>query len=108
MTIISILNDDQFIQEVISKDNLSVVEFYLPGCFYCKKIAPHYEDLSKNFEGDIEFYQADMSNKLQAKKDYEIKGVPTFILFNHHEEIDRLNSGNKDALNEMIKKYINN
>jgi thioredoxin 1 len=51
-------------KEVVSSDELVVVDFWQKDCFWCKKLSPEYDELSTEYdEKKIKFVKMDVSKK---------------------------------------------
>eukprot|EP01104_Vermistella_antarctica_P011251 TRINITY_DN3139_c0_g1_i1.p1 TRINITY_DN3139_c0_g1~~TRINITY_DN3139_c0_g1_i1.p1 ORF type:complete len:382 (+),score=122.25 TRINITY_DN3139_c0_g1_i1:33-1148(+) len=95
------LAGDNF-DEHVDGSRLSFVEFYAPWCGHCKKLAPEYEQLGKNFDrhsskvmiGQIDCDEA--ANKAVCSK-YGVTGYPTLKSFakgvDHSGEPDAYSGG---------------
>lgn len=99
------------IKKKISKDNNKpiIIDFYGDWCAPCKTFAPKFEKVSKEF-GNIDFakYDIDEDEKVLSIK-LEIRSVPTIIIFNKGEEIDRImGEVSEEELKEKIKKALSN
>jgi len=85
-----------------------IIDFYGDWCAPCKRLAPKFEKLSKEFKA-IGFakYNVDEDNKVFAIK-LGITSVPSTITFWKGEEIDRISGDlSEDELREKIRDVIN-
>jgi len=79
----------------------TVFYFTAEWCGPCKKTKPVVEDLKK--EG-FEFQIIDADYEQLLVKRFEIKSIPTFILFENEKEIKRIiGAQNKQSLLDFIK-----
>jgi len=78
-------------KEFISSGN-KVVEFSADWCVDCKRIAPDLPDLIQRYAGHFEFAELDVDESRAIAEEYNVKGIPTFIVFRDGEEADRLPS----------------
>ncbi len=86
---VKIINADEFKTE-ISKDTPTVVDFFADWCGPCRMMAPVFEELSKEMAGKVNFVKVDTEADPEIAQDYEIRGIPTLIIFKKGEEITRL------------------
>jgi len=81
------------IENDISKNENVVVLFSASWCGSCKKLKPHLKDALDESTG-FKFYSIDSSlNKLEKKvlfKKYNIRGIPTLVLYKDGKELNRL------------------
>jgi len=70
-----------------------VLLFSAKWCSTCKEQDPIYEEVKKEFS-NINFYDVTTNmNRVEQKhmfKKFKIHGIPTFILYKHSKEVERL------------------
>jgi len=81
----------------------SILYFTADWCQPCKKVKPIVEELNREyFPGIFQIVDVDIENEMA--KTFEIRSVPTFILFEDGNEIKRLvGAQTKQSLLEFIK-----
>jgi thiol-disulfide isomerase/thioredoxin len=79
----------------------TVFYFTADWCGPCKKVRPIVEDLKK--EG-FQFQMIDADYEQLLVKRFEVKSVPTFILFENKKEINRITGA---QTREDLIKFIN-
>jgi len=79
-----------------------VLYFTADWCQPCKKVRPIVEELNKDTANVIfQIIDVDMENDLV--KTFQITSVPTFILFEDEEQINRITGAQtREKLNEFI------
>jgi thioredoxin 1 len=104
--------DDNHITHVLSKDeffkileqqNNVIVKFTAKWCGPCKVIAPTFTELSLCCP-DIFFVEIDIDNFEELTTDYQISGIPAFILFRQGKEIGRITGSSKKDLENLVHK----
>jgi thioredoxin 1 len=98
---------DQSIDEVLSQNEITVIDFWADWCGPCKMLGPVIDQLSLD-NPDIVIGKLDvMSNELTSRK-YDITGIPCVIFFKNGEEVDRVKGVlPKSALQEKINELKN-
>ncbi|WP_124728359.1 thioredoxin family protein [Staphylospora marina] len=82
-----------------------VVEFSAEWCIDCKRVAPFMPELAEKFADRFEFAVLDVDEARSVAEAYQVRGIPTFIVFREGEEIGRLPS--RDAkTREQIEAFL--
>ncbi len=100
------ITDNRF-DEIKEKYPLVIVDCWAPWCPPCKIIAPIIEKLAEEHKGEIIFGKLNIDeNKITPTK-YEIKSIPTLLVFKNGELIDRIiGAVPYEALNSKIENYL--
>ena len=67
-----------------------VVNFWSERCSYCRHLAPVLEELAVEYQGRVVFGMANMEENPGLWDEYEIKAVPTVILFKNGTAAERI------------------
>ncbi|GIW97213.1 MAG: thioredoxin [Pirellulaceae bacterium] len=67
-----------------------VVDFYASWCPPCKMLAPILDRLAKEYEGRIRFIKVNTDEQPQLASQFQIRGVPTLILFHQGNVVDQI------------------
>lgn len=80
----------------------TIIYFTADWCQPCKKVKPIVEELNREyFPGMFQIIDVDIEKEMA--KSFELKSVPTFILFENNNEINRLvGAQTKQSLLEFI------
>lgn len=68
---------------------LFAVKFWATWCQPCKIFAPTVEKLDEEFE-NINFLSIDVDQVSEIVKEYKIRSLPTILILNDGEEIERI------------------
>ncbi len=79
-----------FEQEVIQADVPVVVDFWADWCQPCRMIRPTLEQLAEEFAGKLKFVGVDVDANPKLAKQFSIRYLPTIVMINNGEEIDRI------------------
>ena len=73
------LTDTNFKKEVLESNLPVLVDFWAPWCGPCKIIAPHLEELAKEFEQKIKIAKLNVEDSPKTASHYGIMSVPTLL-----------------------------
>lgn len=99
------LND---FKKMIESPKPVLVDFHTVWCAPCRKMAPVVDEIEKEFANKAVVKRIDMDKSKEVGKEYEITGVPVFIIF-MNGEVKWKHNGliSKDELVEKLKEYLN-
>jgi len=70
-------------QELINGDKPVLVDFFATWCGPCKMMQPILEDTAKQLGEKIKILKVDVDKNQAAANKFQVRGVPTLILFQH-------------------------
>jgi thioredoxin 1 len=82
-----------------------IVKFSAKWCNPCKKIHPLYDFLAEKEKNKILSFHVDVDELEDMASFYEIKSLPTFLVFSNKKVIDKLIGANRIGLENMFSKY---
>lgn len=85
----------------------AVIDFYADWCGPCKMVAPIVEELSKEYEGKVNFYKIDTDSEQELAGAFGIQSIPS-LLFIPLEGKPQMAAGAlpKKAFKEVIDKEL--
>lgn len=94
-------------EDLLSSNNLVLVDFHTLWCLPCRKITPIIDDLKKEYINSTHVLKVDIDKNEILADTYFIKTVPTLVLFKDTKEIWR-HTGliDKKELNNLIDSHI--
>ena len=95
--------DVNFGQEVLDSDIPVLVDFWASWCPPCKMVEPVIEELAREYAGRVKIGKMNVDQNPKTASQYQIKGVPTFILFNSGKPAQqRVGAQSKKQLQGML------
>jgi thioredoxin 1 len=101
------VNERTFKQEVLESSTLVLVDFSAPWCGLCRVIQPMLREFQSNWNGQVKVVRVNADDNLRLANTYRIKSLPTLLLFENGQLVDRLENfhGRDDvrmALNKLM------
>ena len=79
------VNNDTFEQDVLKADLPVLVDFSAEWCGPCKSLAPKLEELSREYDGRVRFFNLDVDQARDTAMQFGVMSVPTLIVFKNGE-----------------------
>jgi thioredoxin 2 len=97
----------QNFERFISKNDLPVViDFWAAWCGPCKMMAPVFSQAASKMATQIRFAKVDTEQAHDIAGRYNIRSIPTMIMFKNGQEIDRVSGAlDQAALTRWLASY---
>lgn len=99
-----ITTESQFIK-LLKNNDVVVIDFTATWCGPCKRIAPVFDDLAKQFK-DMAFIKVDVDKCPEISESYNIRAMPTFVVVKNMSEVNRMEGADVDKLIALVEKYF--
>ena len=83
------ITDENFETEVKGSEVPVLLDFWAEWCMPCKMLAPVIDEIADEFAGKIKVGKLDTDNAREAALEFGISAIPTLILFNKGEIVNR-------------------
>lgn len=80
-----------------------LVDFWAPWCGPCRALAPHLETLAREHGENLLILKVDVGAHPDAATTYEVKALPTLVLFRDGKEAKRhVGAANLKVLQDLV------
>lgn len=76
-------------QEIINSDTPVLVDFFATWCGPCKMLAPILKEVKDDVRENVAIIKIDVDKNEQLAAYYQVRGVPTMILFQKGKQLWR-------------------
>lgn len=97
-----ILNNDSF-EQAIKSSKPVLVDFWAEWCGPCRMLIPIMEELSEELKDSIEIYKCNVDECPDIASSFNIRSIPTLIIFKDGEIVDISNGAASKA---TVKQWI--
>ena len=74
----------------VTKEGLTLVDFWEEWCGPCKMMNPVLEELEKDYQGKVKFAKVDVDKYQDLAMEYKIMSIPAMILFKDGEAKEKV------------------
>jgi thioredoxin 1 len=101
------ITDENFENEVLKSDKITLVDFWATWCGPCRKLSPVVEELAAQYDGKVKFVKIKADENMQTSQKYSISGVPSLLLFKNGEPVERIvNLVPKNIIENTLNKHL--
>lgn len=98
-------NGEVFLNEMLMEEGITLVNFSAIWCGPCQMLEPVLDEVAKTTDYKVIKVDVDQSGELAVE--YEIRSVPTVIVFKNGKLADRLTGFmTKDEIMKKVNKYL--
>lgn len=98
------LADEEELDELVAAHDLVLVDFYTKGCTLCQAIEPVVGNVARATEAAVGMLNP--RDDLDLVEKYDVRSVPTLLLFEDGELVDRLAEGFQET--QAVVEFVEN
>lgn len=103
---LAVYTDDNFEEEVLKSDKLSVVDFWAPWCGPCIAIGPTIEQLANEYAGEVNVGKVNVDENPNLSVDFGITSIPCVLFIKNGEVVDKqVGAAAKPAFQKKIEAH---
>jgi thioredoxin reductase (NADPH) len=96
--VIEITDSQQFQKELKEFSGIVLVDFYAKWCPPCKRLSPLLDQKIRELQGRVKLLKIDVEEQLALTEKYDVREMPTLLIFDLQKQIIARKSGLPDIL----------
>ena len=94
--------------EIISQEQLTLVDFYADWCGPCKMMSPILQEVKSVVKDDVKIIKINVDQHQDLAAEFMVRGVPTLMLFKDGKMLWRQSGvlGTNDLVN-LLRQHLN-
>ena len=103
------LNGDNFEEEVLESEGVTVVDFWSESCEPCKELKPKFKDLAEKYSDEAKFAALDIQGNRRLAIGQQVMGLPSILIYEDGEKSEHLSGEDLTIaeVEEALQEYIN-
>jgi Thiol:disulfide interchange protein len=98
-------NSNEAVEEHINKPGRHVMFLSADWCGDCKAIKPFIQTIKNEVTQTAEWFDADRDENIDVATKHNMRGIPSFVLFENGQEISRIGHGERLTPKEIVDWY---
>ena len=86
----TVINSEEFKSEVLNGEGVTVVDFFATWCGPCKMLAPVFEAVGEELEGQARFVKVDIDQSMDIARQFNVSSVPTMLVVKDGEPVETM------------------
>ena len=100
------VGQDDFDRTVLRANAPVLVDFYADWCAPCKMVAPLVDEIAHQQMGKMLVVKVDTDAAPEVAMRYEIRSIPTIIVFDAGEEVERSLGFEPERVREIVERAV--
>ena len=98
---------DSNIKDVINSGKPVVIDFWAEWCGPCRMVGPSIEELSKEYDGQVQIGKLNVDDNVDTPNEYGICNIPTILFIKNGQIVDKqIGAAPKAVLEAKVKALL--
>ncbi len=84
------LTDANFQDEVLTRDQPVLVDYWAAWCAPCRAVGPTIDDLAEAYKGRVRFGKVNVDENTETPQRYAVSSIPTVLVFKGGKVVETL------------------
>ncbi|MGX7051267.1 thioredoxin family protein [Leuconostoc palmae] len=98
-------NSDAVLENYIHESGRHVMFLSADWCGDCRVIKPFVQNIKDHVSQTATWFDADRDDNIAVAKKYNMRGIPSFVLFEDGKEISRIGHGERLTPQQVLEWY---
>lgn len=90
----------------LTKDQITLIDFWAPWCGPCRRLTPVIEELAKDFAGQATIAKCNIDDEPELAQKFGIMTIPSIFILKNGEPVQRMGPAMKSDYETALKKAI--
>ena len=101
------LTNSNYLSKLLTSDKPVLVKFWASWCRPCRTMTPEFSKAAQTFKGKVTFAEVNVDTQKQVAQVYQIRSLPTMILFRKNKIIKKsIGSLKQKQIEALVKKSL--
>ncbi len=99
--------DQNFEQEVLKSEALTLVDFWAEWCGPCRGLAPILDEIANDYAGQVKVYKMNIDENQDTPGQFNVRSIPTVIFLKGGKLVDEMMGLRpKEAFVQKIQQHL--